>query len=215
MPDKDNVATREQILTAAADRFANQGFDGTSLGQVAQSARVTKALVQYHFATKQTLWRETVHHIWRQRDAALPQYLTTGVLESLATAEQTHLMRNLYRGILRFTFDNPQWVKIMYQEAALPGPRLDWMVATFFRQDFAQGREMVLLAQQKDLLPHVDPMHLLHIFSGALLHLVNVAPITARVLNVDPRSDAFLEPYLDTLITLMEQVSPPSARPHG
>lgn len=207
MTEKDNSATRELILGAAADCFASHGFDGTSLGQVAQRAGVTKTLVQYHFATKEALWRETVHHIWRQRDAALPQYLTSGVLESLAAAEQPQLIRNLYRGILRFTFDNPQWVKIMYQEAALPGPRLDWMVTTFFRQDFAQGRDMVLLAQQRGLLPNVDPMHLLHIFSGALLHLVNVAPITAQVLGVDPRSDAFIEPYLDTLITLIGQVS--------
>jgi AcrR family transcriptional regulator len=46
---------RISILVAAADLFAQRGFDGTSMGAVAELAEVKKSLIQYHFASKEIL----------------------------------------------------------------------------------------------------------------------------------------------------------------
>jgi TetR/AcrR family transcriptional regulator len=46
---------RRRILAAAADIFAQQGFDGASFGAVASAAEVKKSLVQYHFDSKERL----------------------------------------------------------------------------------------------------------------------------------------------------------------
>lgn len=199
----DKTEKRDDILAASALLFAQLGFNGTSFGAVAQSASVTKALVQYHFATKDCLWRETVKYIWNQRTEALPHYLDAGFMSQLDDEAQGQMIRHLCKGLLRFTFANPQWVKIMYQEAAIQSPRLDWMIDEFFANDFIQGKSMIELAQARGLLPAVDSMNLLHIISGAMLHLVNVAPITKRVLGVDPQSEDYIDRYVDTLISMM------------
>jgi AcrR family transcriptional regulator len=44
--------TRERILDAALDLFIAQGFDGTSLRQIAEALGVTKAALYYHFESK-------------------------------------------------------------------------------------------------------------------------------------------------------------------
>jgi AcrR family transcriptional regulator len=51
-PDSDQATTRERILDVALDLFIDQGFDKTSLREIAQQLGLTKAAVYYHFASK-------------------------------------------------------------------------------------------------------------------------------------------------------------------
>jgi AcrR family transcriptional regulator len=190
---------RTAILDAAAQLFARQGYEGTSMQAVASAAGVKKTLVQYHFRYKQQLWEETVSHVWQQRNQALPVFLGNAHTE-LSTLQT---MEDLCRYILTFTFANPTWVKIMFQEASTPGPRLDWMVERFFSADFADGKGVVELAQARGVLPDVDPLHLLYTLSGALIYLVNVAPIIERVTGQVPDDDAFIEQYVATLLQIL------------
>jgi AcrR family transcriptional regulator len=56
------VSTRERILTAAARLFSHQGYAATSLAQVARAAQVSKALVLWHFESKEHLFRAALQH---------------------------------------------------------------------------------------------------------------------------------------------------------
>ncbi len=51
-------STREQIVAAAAERFAVAGYDATSVRQVAADAAVDPALVRRFFGDKQQLFTE-------------------------------------------------------------------------------------------------------------------------------------------------------------
>ncbi|MGA7174082.1 MAG: TetR/AcrR family transcriptional regulator [Candidatus Dormiibacterota bacterium] len=48
-------STRERILEAALDLFIEQGFDKTSLREVAERVGLTKAALYYHFRSKEEL----------------------------------------------------------------------------------------------------------------------------------------------------------------
>ena len=52
--DKDKD-TRERILDVALDLFTEQGYDGTSLRQIAEQLGVTKAALYYHFESKEDI----------------------------------------------------------------------------------------------------------------------------------------------------------------
>ncbi len=52
------AGTRERLLTAAAGEFAARGFAGASVDRIALSARVNKAMIYYHFASKAALYQE-------------------------------------------------------------------------------------------------------------------------------------------------------------
>ena len=53
----DPIKTRETILDAALDAFAEKGFDGASIADIAARAQVPKSLLQYHFGSKEELWK--------------------------------------------------------------------------------------------------------------------------------------------------------------
>jgi AcrR family transcriptional regulator len=52
--------TRDAILAAARDAFAEKGYDGASIRYIATSAGVDPALVHHYFGTKDQLFREAM-----------------------------------------------------------------------------------------------------------------------------------------------------------
>ena len=47
--------TRQRILDVALDLFTEQGYDGTSLREIAEQLGVTKAALYYHFESKEDI----------------------------------------------------------------------------------------------------------------------------------------------------------------
>lgn len=53
-------ATREKLLTAARQAFAEKGYAGASVRDIAAAASVHPALVAYHFGSKQGLFQRVI-----------------------------------------------------------------------------------------------------------------------------------------------------------
>ena len=53
---RDPEATRQALLRAGAELFAERGFDGVPIDEVAARAGVNKALISYHFRGKRGLY---------------------------------------------------------------------------------------------------------------------------------------------------------------
>jgi AcrR family transcriptional regulator len=49
--------TRQRILDVSAELFVEQGYDGTSLREIAERLGVTKAALYYHFSSKEQILR--------------------------------------------------------------------------------------------------------------------------------------------------------------
>lgn len=50
--DQAGASTRERILDVALDLFTDQGFDGTSMREIAERLHISKPAIYYHFASK-------------------------------------------------------------------------------------------------------------------------------------------------------------------
>jgi TetR/AcrR family transcriptional regulator len=50
--------SRSRIISAACAEFADRGFDGAKVDRIAARARLNKAMIYYHFRSKQALYRE-------------------------------------------------------------------------------------------------------------------------------------------------------------
>ena len=55
-------SARERILDAAVQRIASDGIDAVRIARIAMDARVSTALVHYHFATREALLAEALEH---------------------------------------------------------------------------------------------------------------------------------------------------------
>lgn len=63
MPRRTRV-TPEQILAAAAVEFAERGFAGARVDRIARRARVNKAMLYYHFKSKERLYRTLLRRMF-------------------------------------------------------------------------------------------------------------------------------------------------------
>ena len=50
-----SASTRERILNVALDLFTDQGFDGTSMREIAERLNISKPAIYYHFASKEDI----------------------------------------------------------------------------------------------------------------------------------------------------------------
>jgi len=69
--------TRQRILDVSAELFVEQGYDGTSLREIAERLGVTKAALYYHFTSKAEILRallepanELIGHVLELLEAA-------------------------------------------------------------------------------------------------------------------------------------------------
>lgn len=119
----------EDLLVAAAAEFAAHGFDGASTRGIAERAGAHQPQINYHFASKEQLWRATVDRLFAvlAADAGASATLITG------GGEQADAFAGAVHRFLRFSADHPELNRIINQEATAPSDRLDWLVATHLR----------------------------------------------------------------------------------
>src|SRR6516162_1420812 len=60
--------TRQRIQTVALELFAEQGYDKTSLREIAERLDVTKAALYYHFKSKEDIVASLVEDYFGQMD---------------------------------------------------------------------------------------------------------------------------------------------------
>src|SRR5690606_38125841 len=82
MSSSTQFSTKDRILSAAEELFAQHGFSGTSLRQVTGRADVNIAGVNYHFGSKENL----VNEVFRRR----MDEMSAQRLEALKAALQEH-----------------------------------------------------------------------------------------------------------------------------
>src|SRR5664279_3455669 len=68
-------ATRARIVEAAADRFAEQSFDGATTREIAAHAGVTQPLLNYHYRSKDELWRAAVDSLFESLTGTMAAHL--------------------------------------------------------------------------------------------------------------------------------------------
>jgi AcrR family transcriptional regulator len=68
---EDAGSTRARILQVALELFTEQGYDKTSLREIAERLGVTKAALYYHFKSKEDIFRAILEDYRREMDAFL------------------------------------------------------------------------------------------------------------------------------------------------
>jgi AcrR family transcriptional regulator len=111
------VATRENILRAAIQVFAKQGFAGARVEKISKAARSTDRMIYYYFGSKERLFVAALETIYKElgdAEAALD-------LSGLAPDEALS-------AILRFTWnhylDHPEMLTLLNNENLYQGKHL-------------------------------------------------------------------------------------------
>ena len=106
----ENEAT-ERILNAATAVFADVGFAGARVDEIAKRADMNKALIYYHVGSKETLYSEVIIGMLQAAEAQLMREMQT-----VNTPEER--LRLYIRNLARFIDEHPDIAPIMLREIA-------------------------------------------------------------------------------------------------
>lgn len=100
-------ARREQILAVALDVFADSGFHGASMNDVAVAAGVTKPVLYQHFDSKRDLYRALLDEV----GAKLLEQIAKATAEATDGKSQTELG---FRAYFRWVSDDHAAFRLLF-----------------------------------------------------------------------------------------------------
>lgn len=147
----DSAATREALLLAASDLFAEHGFDGVSVDQIAAKSGVNKALINYHFGGKAGLYAEILHHVFGSMSDGL-----RAIRESSDSPEAR--LRAVIREIGRMVATHPGLPKMLIREVLSGGEHIDESTLPHFLGLFGTIRTVVEAGTKTGTFRRVNPL---------------------------------------------------------
>ncbi len=137
--------TRDRIVEAAGEIFAEKGFDATTVRDICQRAEANLAAVNYYFGDKQRLYVESVvrAHRWRMERAQLPDWTSdTPPQKKLADFVVTFIRR------IRTGPENTWHTRLIMREMMNPREACVELVQSSIRPQFE-----ILQGILRELLP--------------------------------------------------------------
>ncbi len=107
-----------RILAAAAVEFSARGYAGARVDRIARRARVNKAMLYYHFGSKQAIYRTVL----RQTFEAAAERLSAVAAGSASPARKVELLVSTFAA---FVEEHRYLPAIMLREVAEGGTHLD------------------------------------------------------------------------------------------
>jgi AcrR family transcriptional regulator len=197
---RDAAATREALLAAGSELFAERGYDGVPVAAIAHKAGVNKAMINYHFGGKRKLYLAIVSATFGEIIARV---------EALATSERPapEVLRDLIAdvGVLA-TERYPHFCAMMLREVVAGGKHLDPALVDKPARVLAAVQRIVARGVADGDFRPVDPL-LTHLsLVGSLIFFFATARFRERVLRtrrpaIKPPSPAAYVRHMQDLLT--------------
>ncbi|HMH22563.1 MAG TPA: TetR family transcriptional regulator [Puia sp.] len=175
---------REHILTVAEDLFGNNGFDGTSVRDIANIAGVNLAMISYYFGSKEKLLESLVE---------LRAGYAYGILEDLNKDESLSPWDKIER-LVDFYVDrilnNLCFHNIMYQQASnARSQEIKDLIISIKLRNLDVIMKIIADGQQKRLFRTVDIAMTVGTIMGTISSYTQSRTLACRILGIDETDD--------------------------
>ena len=148
---KKSELTRERLLEVAEEQFAERGFFGARVDEIAEAANINKRMLYAHFGSKDGLYQTVLLKTYERLAECEKQFIVVG-LDPIVS------IRNIIFVSFKFLSENPNFVRMLLwanlnkgravpREALvkLKEPTIDYM-----RRQIRRGKVMGLFREDAD-----------------------------------------------------------------
>jgi AcrR family transcriptional regulator len=195
---------REDILQASLHLFADKGFHGTSMRDIARQANITEGLIYHYFASKRDLFR-----------AIIDEYSFLPLLRTLPDLAEQLDLRGLLIVLARGFFDvlrqNAQLTRVLLQEIQVFPEEKEAFFADAVGQSIAELGEILDGRMSARARGQVDPQVAARLFFNALLAFF----VEQELLGGKHLLPANEHVYIEHLVDMFVKRLGPEQRPSG
>jgi AcrR family transcriptional regulator len=178
-----------QIMEAAEKLFAEQGFAGTSVRDIAEAAHVNLAMISYYFGSKEKLIEAMFHHRGSDFKIQLENILQNKNLSSMQKVEK------LIDDYIERVFRKKCFHKILAREQMVNGSgAITEQIYQLKQKNHALIRELIHEGQKNgDFKKNIDSSFVMMTLSGTASQLVNAQHYYRRINNLESMPDEEFE----------------------
>ncbi|HKR39441.1 MAG TPA: TetR/AcrR family transcriptional regulator [Paraburkholderia sp.] len=190
----------DSLLRGARQVFARQGYEATSVREIARVAGVDPALMAHHFGSKEGLWTAVVGQLAAQ---------LTPLIETLrqlrgSRMSQVERLRQALILYVDFLFENPDIGMFFSTAATEQGDRLDLLMERLVRPYRDAFLPLLTDAIAAGKLKRHDPDLLEVMIVNAINNTVSYSHLLARFSNLPAEPEKFKQGVLDIALAMFQ-----------
>lgn len=148
---KDSTITRKNILQAAEDQFADKGFYGARIDEIAKQANINKRMIYEYFENKENLYKRVLFNVYSRMKKVEARLLKKDY-------DGVELIREIISSYFDFLSSNPTFVQIIMWENLnkasylneLPDSILHRSTLQVFTDKIIEGQEKGVFRKEVD-----------------------------------------------------------------
>ncbi|MGB6229039.1 MAG: TetR/AcrR family transcriptional regulator [Litorimonas sp.] len=192
---RQKARTRARILQCALEAFAEKGFEGASVREIASAAGVNHGLIRHHFKDKDRLWKAAVTFLFDRLD------------EEMAPPDGQEMrgldgLKDWIRRYVRYCARHPEHARIMVQESIRDSDRLQWAVDTHIRPSHERMLPITKHYIRTGIYPDADPVMLTYILVASAQMIFALGHEVRDTHDVDVNDPDFIDAHAEAIISL-------------
>jgi TetR/AcrR family transcriptional regulator len=189
-------STREAILVEARRCFANHGYEGTSLNDIAAGIGIRRASLLHHFPSKDAVYQA----VFERALADWGERINKAVVEGEGPEGEgwTYVDRVLTAAV-RWFADNPDFVRLVRHESLAAGSHLGFDLGEALRPFFERAVNYFDREMGAGRLRRHDPEQLIISGYGAVLNYFSDVHFLQGLLGRDPMAEDAIEERIQAI----------------
>lgn len=185
--------TRQRILTAAAQVFAEYGYAAGTTNRIAERAHVSIGSLYQYYPNKDAILVELVAQHLDAGETALRGLQERGLPDTIGGA-----MRALVRIVIENHLDDPQLLRVMIEKA----PKSSELLRTVQEHDEAR------VSYMRELLGRYPEVRVANVDMAARIVVSTVELVVHKVIATHERTD--LQQFEDELVSMLTRYLTPA-----